>query len=163
MQIGALCNRNVICAARDATATAAASLMRQHHVGNVVVVDRTDDQRMPIGIVTDRDIVVEVVALGADPDTITLGDLISWGELATVRETDTFADTIRLMHAKGVRRMPVIDGAGVLVGMVSMDDLLPRSVIELAELADVAVRGQQREEQRRGSPTRNGAESREAR
>ena len=148
MQIGDMCNRNVICAARDATVATAAKLMREHRVGDVIVVDRADAQRMPIGIVTDRDIVVKVVALGADPDTVTLGELTSWGQLATVQETDTLGDTIHLMHAKGVRRIPVINGTGVLVGIVSMDDMLPRSVAELSELVDLAARGRLGEETR---------------
>jgi CBS domain-containing protein len=153
MLIGDACNRNVICAPREATVAAAAKLMREHHVGDVVVVDRADSDRMPIGIVTDRDIVVEVVALGVDPSTITLGDLMSWGELVTVQESDSYADTLRLMNCKGIRRMPVINSAGVLVGIISIDDMLPRFVVELAELAQVATRGRQREAQTRPVPT----------
>lgn len=149
MLIGDACNRNVICAPREATIAAAAKLMRQHHVGDVVVVDRADADRMPIGIVTDRDIVVEVVALGVDPKTVTLGDLMSWGELATVQESDSYANTLRLMNAKGVRRMPVINATGVLVGIISIDDMLPKFVVELSELAAVATRGRQREERTR--------------
>jgi CBS domain-containing protein len=149
MSIGDVCNRNVIFASRDATAAAAAKLMREHHIGDVVVVDRADADRMPIGIVTDRDIVVEVVALGVDPADVTLGDLMSWGELATVQETDSYADTLRLMHDKAVRRMPVINAAGVLVGIISIDDMLPKFVVELSELAEVAALGRQRERQSR--------------
>jgi CBS domain-containing protein len=67
MSIGEVCSRNVIYATREATVAAAAKLMRQHHVGDVVVIHQEDAERMPIGIVTDRDIVVEVVALGVDP------------------------------------------------------------------------------------------------
>jgi CBS domain-containing protein len=155
MLIGEACNRNVICAARDVTVAAAAKLMRQHQVGDVVVIDRPDAERMPIGIVTDRDIVVEVVALGVDPSTVTLGDLMSWGELATVQESDTYADTLRRMNAKGVRRMPVINAAGVLVGIISVDDMLPKFVVELSELAEVASRARQREEQKRPVPMSN--------
>jgi CBS domain-containing protein len=145
MPIGDLCNRDVVCASRETTVAQAAKLMRQHHVGDVVVIDRPDAERMPIGIVTDRDIVVEVVALGVDPNTVTLGDLMSWGELVTAHESDTYAATLSLMHAKGVRRMPVINAAGVLVGIVSMDDMLPRYVAELSELADLAAKGRRRE------------------
>jgi CBS domain-containing protein len=153
MSIANLCNRQVICATRDATVAEAAKLMRQHHVGDVVVIDRADAQRMPIGIVTDRDIVVEVVALGVAADTVTLGDLMSWGQLVTVLETDTYAGTLRLMHNKGVRRIPVVNAAGVLVGIVSIDDMLPQFVGELSELAELAARGRQREEQARPAPT----------
>lgn len=125
--------------------------MRQHHVGDVVVIDRADAERMPIGIVTDRDVVVEVVAPGVDPGAVTLGDLISWGALATVRESDSCGATLRLMRNKGVRRLPVIDERGVLVGVISADDLLPRFVDELSEFAKVAPRGLQREVEKRPS------------
>jgi CBS domain-containing protein len=89
MSIGEVCSRNVIYATREATVAAAAKLMRQHHVGDVVVIHQEGAERMPIGIVTDRDIVVEVVALGVDPYAVTLGDLMSWGELVAVHESDT--------------------------------------------------------------------------
>jgi CBS domain-containing protein len=145
MLIGEVCNRKVVCAARDATVRAAANLMRQHHIGDVVVVDRADPDRMPMAIVTDRDIAVEVVARGLDPETTTLADIVSWGQLVTVQETDTYAHTLDLMHNNGIRRMPVINAAGVLVGIISIDDMLPRLAHELSEVADLAERGRQRE------------------
>jgi CBS domain-containing protein len=152
MLTGDVCNRDVICASRETTAAAAAKLMRQHHVGDVIVIDRADAERMPIGIVTDRDIVVEVVALGVDPNTVTLGDMMSWGGLVTAQESHNYADTLRLMHDKGVRRIPVINAAGVLVGVISIDDILPKFALELSEVADLAARGRQREQQTRSAP-----------
>jgi CBS domain-containing protein len=152
MVIGDVCNRDVVCASRETTAATAAKLMRQHHVGDVIVIDRADAERMPIGIVTDRDIVVEVVALGVDPNAVTLGDMISWGELVTAQESASYADTLRLMHDNGVRRIPVINATGVLVGVISIDDILPRFVVELSEMADLATRGRQRERQTRTAP-----------
>ena len=145
MLIGDVCNRNVVFATREMTVGEAASLMRRHHVGDVVVIDRADEQRMPIGILTDRDIVVEVVAPGLDPRTIRLGDLLSWGKLVTVEEKDTWSDTVRLMSEKGIRRVPVVNASGVLVGIVSIDDILPQLTKELAELAELSRRGRQRE------------------
>ncbi len=62
MSIGELCSRIVVIAGRNDTAATAADLMRRHHVGDVVVVDETDGARRPLGIVTDRDVVVEIVA-----------------------------------------------------------------------------------------------------
>ncbi|HVO89222.1 MAG TPA: CBS domain-containing protein [Casimicrobiaceae bacterium] len=157
MLIGDVCKRDVVCAAGDTTVATAAKLMRAHHVGDVVVVDRQDAERMPIGIVTDRDIVIEVLALDVDPTSVKLSDLVSWGQLATVQETDTDADTLRRMHDKGVRRMPVVNGAGVLVGIISIDDFLPRFVSELAELADLVERSTQRERQTRELSTQKAA------
>jgi CBS domain-containing protein len=152
MVIGDVCTRDVVCASRETTAAAAAKLMRQHHVGDVVVIDRADAERMPIGIVTDRDIVVEVVALGVDPNAVTLGDMMSWGQLVTAQESDSYADTLRLMHDKGVRRIPVINRMGVLVGIISIDDILPRFVVEFSEMADLATRSRQQERQTRAAP-----------
>ncbi len=152
MVIGDVCNRDVVCAPRETTAATAAKLMRQHHVGDVIVIDRPDAERMPIGIVTDRDIVVGVVALGIDPNAVTLGDMMSWGELVTVQESESYADTLRLMHDKAVRRMPVISAAGVLVGIISIDDILPRLVIEFSEAAALAARARQREQRTRTVP-----------
>jgi CBS domain-containing protein len=152
MLIGNVCNRAVVCAGHETSVVAAATLMRRHHVGDVVVIDRADPERMPIGIVTDRDIVVEVVASGVDPNTITLGDLISWGALVTAQETDSCEDTLRLMHERGVRRMPVINAAGVLVGIVSSDDMLPRLADELSRIAELGQRGRERETKTREWP-----------
>jgi CBS domain-containing protein len=145
MLVGEFCNRDVVCAGRQTTVAEAAMLMRKHHVGDVVIVDRSDAERMPIGIVTDRDIAVEVVAPALDPTAVKVGDLVSWGELATLQDTDTYADALRLMHEKGVHRIPVINRAGVLVGIVSFHDLLPRLASELSQLADLAELGRRHE------------------
>jgi predicted transcriptional regulator len=144
MRIGEVCNRKVVCATRDTTVVEAANLMRHHHVGDLVVVDRTDGQRTPVGIVTDRDIVIEVVAPGLDAKAIKVGELLV-GRLVAVEEQESCAETVRLMAIKGVRRMPVVDSAGLLAGIITIDDLLPQLATQLAELSDLVVRGRQRE------------------
>jgi CBS domain-containing protein len=149
MLISDVCNRNVVCATRETTISEAANLMRSHHIGDVVVVDRLDGDRVPIGIVTDRDIVVEVVAPGLDAKVITVGDVLLSGRLATVEGRESCPDTIRLMSAKGVRRMPVVNEGGALAGIVSIDDLLPHLATQLSELAELGERGRQREIQTR--------------
>ena len=107
MSIREICNRSVVCATSDTTAVDAAKLMRQHHIGNVVVVDRQDGDRTPLGVVTDRDLVVEVVAAGLDPAVLKLGDLLV-GRLVTAEESTSYAETIRIMALHGVRRLPVV-------------------------------------------------------
>jgi len=144
MRIGEVCNRNVVCATRDTTVVEAARLMRQHHVGDLIVVDQIDGQRTPIGIVTDRDIVIEVVAPALDPMAIKLGDLLG-GPLLAVEEQESCEETVRLMAAKGVRRMPVVNSAGLLAGIITVDDLLPQLGTQLAELSELVVRGRRRE------------------
>jgi len=148
MSIREICNRSVVCATSDTTAADAAKLMRQHHIGNVVVVDRQDGDRTPLGVVTDRDLVVEVVAAGLDPAVLKLGDLLV-GRLVTAEESTSYAETIRIMALHGVRRLPVVNGSGFLVGIVSVDDLLPQLASPLAALADLAGRSRRYEMQTR--------------
>jgi CBS domain-containing protein len=79
--------------------------------------------RRPVGIVTDRDIVVEVVAAGLDPNTLTVGEIMA-RTLAVAREEDDALVSLKTMRRRGVRRLPVVDSAGGLVGIVTLDDLL---------------------------------------
>jgi CBS domain-containing protein len=144
MKIGSLCNRNVVAVSRDMTVTEAASLMRHHHIGDVLVQDHSGERPVPIGIVTDRDIVVEVVAAELDPRTLKLGDLLV-SPLVTADAEDSCEDTVRLMALNGVRRMPVVDDDGALVGVVTLDDLLPHFAAPLAQLSELAARGRERE------------------
>ncbi|MBU6486081.1 MAG: CBS domain-containing protein [Betaproteobacteria bacterium] len=148
MTIGDFCIRNIVSTGRGATVIEAAALMRQHHVGNVLVVDEGPDGRIPIGIVTDRDIVIEVVAAGLDTRSITVGELTQ-RPVATVREDTGYAETVRLMSANGVRRMPVVDAKGMLVGIIAADDILHQLVAPLVALSDLAVRGRHFEMQTR--------------
>ncbi len=145
MSIGEFCNREVVIVAREATAGEAARLMRSHHVGSLVVVDEMiGGKRVPIGIVTDRDLVVEIMATGLDPNTITVGDIMTPG-LVTAQEGDEVLPTIELMHAKGVRRLPVVDAEGALAGIVSIDDLIEIMADHLSALTRVIAREQARE------------------
>jgi CBS domain-containing protein len=142
--IGEICSREVVVTGRDTTATKAAKLMREHHVGSIVVVDERNGKRFPAGIVTDRDIVVAVLALGLNPDAIQVGDVMN-RELLVVRENAGVAETIELMRAKGVRRLPVTDAAGSLVGIVAADDVLSLLAEEMSALATMVSREHKRE------------------
>jgi CBS domain-containing protein len=84
--------------------------------------------------VTDRDIVIGVVAMNLDPASLTAGDIMI-EDLATLPEDCDVYDAIRKMRLHGVRRMPVVNTQGVLTGIVSLDDLLPLVAQELADLA----------------------------
>jgi CBS domain-containing protein len=144
MPITGFCVRNVVCGSRDTPVVDAAALMRHRHVGNVIVIDQIGDKRVPVGIVTDRDIVVEVVAPGLDPKLITLGDLLV-GPLTTIEEGASYAETVRQLSIKGVRRMPVVDAAGGLVGIVTLDDMLRQLAAPLAALSKLAGRSRRYE------------------
>ncbi|MFU8790419.1 MAG: CBS domain-containing protein [Methylobacter sp.] len=144
MAIGEFCNREVVFATKKMSLTSAAQLMRQYHVGDLVVVGEADGRRIPLGIITDRDMVIEIMAQALDMNDFSVGDIMGQ-ELVSVPETEGVLETIRLMRSHGVRRIPVVDQAGGLAGIVSANDMLDLLAEELAELAKVAFREQQRE------------------
>lgn len=137
MPISELCNREVIIIQKEETVLEAARLMRQHHVGNVIIVEERNGIKKPIGIVTDRDLVVEIMATELDPAVITVGD-ITVSKLVTVQENTGIFDAIQYMRRKAVRRSPVIDDRGELIGIITLDDLLQLLSEELSELARLA-------------------------
>jgi len=144
MAVGEICNREVVIAKKALSVVDAAQLMRTHHVGDLVVVEEKDGRKQPVGIVTDRDIVVEVVAAGVDADALKVGDIMG-PEVATVRESEGLFEALRYMRDKGVRRMPVVDSAGGLVGILTMDDMLSLLAEEMTELAKLVSHERQRE------------------
>jgi CBS domain-containing protein len=147
--IGEVCNHEVVFTSRDTPIAAAARLMRQYHVGTVVIVDQMNGgKQMPVGIVTDRDLVVEVLATELDPKTNTDGDVMA-PELATVRETEGLAEAMEIMRRKGVRRLPVVGDDRQLMGIVSIDDLLEVLAEQLTDLTRIVSREQTREAQAR--------------
>lgn len=139
MLISELCNREVIIIQKEESALEAARLMRHHHVGDVIIVEEQNGVKKPIGIVTDRDLVVEIMATELDPAVITVGD-ISVAKLLTIQENTGIFDTIQYMRRNAVRRSPVIDDCGGLIGIITLDDLLQLLSEELSELAKLVKR-----------------------
>jgi len=137
MDIGEICSSETISCTRDETVQGAALLMRRHHVGDVIVVDAADDGNTPVGIVTDRDIVVSVIAPGLDPASIQVGDIMS-DDLLTATESDDVYELIERMRLRGIRRVPVVDAAGKLSGVVCADDLLEFLAEEMGELSRIS-------------------------
>jgi len=133
-----------VTAHRGTKVSEAAQLMRKHHVGDVVVVDQVNGREVPCGMVTDRDIVITVIAQGVDPEGVMLGDMMS-SDIVVGRETDGVADTIQVMRTKGVRRLPIVDALGALVGIVTADDLLALLSEEMNSLTTLVAREQRRE------------------
>ncbi|HRH81481.1 MAG TPA: CBS domain-containing protein [Thiobacillaceae bacterium] len=144
MTISELCNREVVFAEPTLSIADTARLMREHHVGDVIVAERVGHHARPLGIVTDRDIVVEVVAAGLAPESLTAGDVMG-PELAVVRENEGVFETLRYMRVKAVRRMPVVDRDGWLLGIVTLDDLMELLAEEMGELARLISRERHRE------------------
>ena len=143
--IGEICTRTVVVATPDTTTAAAAQLMREYHVGTLVICEEANGaRRVPVGIVTDRDLVVEVLAPGLRADTITVGDIME-PTLATSREAEGILETVEVMRQKGVRRLPVVGGDRRLIGIVATDDILDALAEQLSDLARIAARGHARE------------------
>ncbi len=145
MSIGEICNREVVYARKSETAREAAELMRRYHVGCLVVTDEVPDRPRPLGILTDRDLVMEIMAQNVSADTVLVGDVMSY-DLATAKEDEGMWDVVQRMRAKGVRRLPIVDEHGVLVGIVTMDDVLEFLADEFCGLVKLLAREREREE-----------------
>ena len=123
MFVGEMCNRQVVICKPDESIQKAAELMRDNHVGDVVVVEHKESKHLPVGILTDRDIVLEVLAEKVDLKDVAVKDVMS-GELITVKEDDFIIETIGQMRDKGVRRVPVVNQEGGLEGILAVDDTI---------------------------------------
>ena len=144
MTVGQVCNRVVVFANRSTPLPDAAKLMRENHIGSLVIVDESGRGRIPVGMLTDRDIAIAVVAQGLDSRTLTAGEVMS-GELVTANEQDDMLDTLQRMRRRGVRRMPVLTAAGALAGIVTLDDLLELVAEQLGDVVKAIATEQSRE------------------
>ena len=142
MNVSQLCNRTVVTVRKTDEIPVAARLMREKHVGFLVVAeaDFAGGTQRPIGVLTDRDIVVAVVAQNVNPRTLTAGDVMSRNPVV-VELGDSIAAAVQEMRRIGVRRMPVVGSLGELVGVLSLDDVLDALSNELQNLAG-AVRNE---------------------
>jgi CBS domain-containing protein len=118
MKVRDVMTRGVQLVDPDETVQAAAQLMADVDAGAVPV----GREHRPSGVLTDRDIIIRVVARGADPAAVRVGEVMS-SDIVTCREEDTAADVARLMGERQIRRMPVVDAEGRLIGIVSLGDL----------------------------------------
>jgi CBS domain-containing protein len=136
MNIGDICKRKVITIGEHDELTRAAELMREKHIGYLVVVKPNigDGTSTPIGVVTDRDIVVAVIARGADPRSLRVGDVMT-RQPVVVEQDKPVSAALKDMRSIGVRRLPVVDHAGALVGVLSVDDVLDALAGELWDVA----------------------------
>jgi CBS domain-containing protein len=123
MHLAMVARRRPICIDRDAAVTVASRLMREQRVDEVVVTDRSDGKAIPAGIVSARDIVARVIALGLDPAIITVGDIL-WTRPLAVQLNDSIPETLERLCAAGSDALPIVDGEGRAAGVVSMEDLL---------------------------------------
>ena len=129
-------NPNVATVGARTDVADAAKLMRDQHVGDLIVTEPRGGQTVPIGILTDRDIVVGVIAKRIEPDAVTVGDVMTH-DVLTVREDASLGFALREMRRHGVRRAPVVRADGSLVGVVAFDDLIQHLAAQLSDLADL--------------------------
>jgi CBS domain-containing protein len=148
MPIAEICSRGVVIANPEDSLRTVAELMRLHHVGSVVVTRNDAGLCRPLGIITDRDIVLALVAKDVSPDAVRAGDVMS-EPLETINENDEVWQALERMRSRGVRRLPVLGAHGELVGIVSADDLLELVAEEIASLARIIGREQRQEVSRR--------------
>ena len=147
MNVGNYCTREVIITDAESSILEVTRLMRTHHVGSVVIVSRNKDGVRPAGIITDRDIVIEVLAKDVPLDSITVEDVMSRSPVLA-REDDDLFTTMETMRQKGIRRIPVVDYLGLLVGILTTDDLLEIIYEEVGNIVSL-VSHEQRQEQKK--------------
>jgi len=149
MTVGKICNHEVVMAPAGEKVIDAAKRMRTSHVGALVVVENRNGRHYPLGIITDRDIVVGVVS--GDPEHIlyVLASEIMSEDLVTAKEYDTIEAALKKMEAHGVRRLPIVDDDGALVGILTLDDILQYLTAQQSELVALVAREQRHERQYR--------------
>jgi predicted transcriptional regulator len=138
----------VTVAHKDMPLNAAARLMREDHVGCLVVIEDTAEGQRVVGLLTDRDIVTAVVAKEVDASTVRVDDVMS-RDVATIRSSATLIDVLHALRRKSVRRLPVTGPKGQLMGLVATDDVLEAIAAELHELTASLVAQPQRESRAR--------------
>jgi CBS domain-containing protein len=145
MDVGAICSREVYVVRASEPLVQAAQEMQKRHVGAMVVVESTGDGAVrPIGIVTDRDIVRGQLTRGLDLHHLRVRDVMST-DLLTLSGRASVSEAIERIHARAVRRAPVVNDSGELIGIVSFDDLLPAAVADVQALATLVDQQAQRE------------------
>ena len=144
MNLASLCKRRIVTVERSASLQQAALLMREHHVGSLVVTEAQDEGQRVCGLITDRDLAIEVLARGFDGTRTTVAQLPG-GQLVSAPMQADIGEAIALMQAHGVRRLLVRDDSGNLVGLVSFDDLLQACAAQVNGLAELMRKGIERE------------------
>jgi CBS domain-containing protein len=143
MNAGSVCKRGVVTVMPTDDLVAAAHVMREKHVGFLIVSDGSQHGRV-VGVLTDRDIVVAVLAQEVDARALKVGDVMTRNPLV-IDEAQSIETVLRHMREAGVRRVPVVDLSGALTGVLSIDDVLERIAEQLINIAG-SIRNEQRME-----------------
>ena len=150
MSIAAICQPEVITIDAGASLRDAANSMRVHYIGALVVTVEAAGQEQAVGVITDRDLAIEILARDLNPTDVKVGQLAS-RHLASVPATAGIAEAVAVMREAGVRRLLVTGNEGQLAGFVSADDLLDALAGQLGVLANALRRGIAREGVERAS------------
>lgn len=146
MKVGQHCKRRVVCINGAADLVEAARVMRDEHVGFLIVYEQGDDLRKPIGVLTDRDLVLEVLAKEVDPHAVTVKDVMTRQPLIA-SESDELGEALQAMRMAGIRRVPVTDGRGALTGIFALDDGIDLITGLLCDISG-SIKSEQRQEWR---------------
>lgn len=151
MLVGNICKTEVVTVTADQTVAAAAQLMREKHVGLLVVVDSGEvkPDLKPVGVLTDRDIVTAVVAKDVDARALKVGDVMTRHPVLA-GESHSLEGTLRFMRDAGVRRAPVVGTRGQLTGILSLDDVIAGFATQLTDVAGAFLNEQTHERTTRG-------------
>lgn len=137
-------SKDVVCISEDENLEEAAKLMREHHIGDVVVVQERNGKSKPVGLITDRDLAIETLGQGVRGDDITVGDIMS-RSAAVAKESDDIFTMIRVMKENGVMRLPLVDEEGSVTGIVTARKLADALVHALCDISDISTRQHENE------------------
>ena len=146
MKVGEYCKRAVVAINGKADAAAAAQLMRNEHVGFLIVYRDGDELQRPVGVLTDRDLVLAVMARDVDAHAVTVEDVMTPQPLIA-DENDALSDLLQAMRMAGIRRVPVVDVRGALVGIIATDDALDIITSLMCDITG-SIKHEQRQEWR---------------
>ena len=146
MTVGKICSRQVVTVHKQITVAEAAQIMRGRHVGALLV---TNKENIAIGIITDRDLTLDVLAIGGDPATLIINDLMS-APLICCQEDDSVSDAIRVMRKNGIRRLPVVSDEQHATGIFTLDDAVDHLGLMLGDLIGIMKSEFNREKKARG-------------
>ncbi len=135
MSLGNLCRREIICVDPRTTVKEAAKLMEEKNIGSTIVVQ----ERKPIGILTDRDILLRVMNRGLDPEK-TFVDEVMTKKIVTLRGDTGLFEALQKVKGKGMRRFPIVDSNGNLQGIMTLDDIFYLLGKEMSDMASIIER-----------------------
>lgn len=138
MRVGDVCNHHAVIIGKSDSVYTAAVLMRDHHANYVVVVESRGGYNIPVGALTDRDIVVKIAANDIDMKVITVADVMDAPIIAD--EKDSIMATLKRMRHNRVRYIPVINTCKALIGVLSVEDILESLTEQLSDIGYIIIR-----------------------